>query len=180
MEAHLRPVPDVIPLEDEPVEHTTRDLSFEEFYEAYRQHLFTALCLVTGNRHEAEEIMQDSFVRVFERWESVAKMEDPEGYLFRASMNIFRNRYRRAVLAVQRTLSPARSTDDLAAVESRDEVVRLLRGLAPRERAAIVLTAIIDLSAEEAGRLLGIKASTVRALTTRARVHLKHEVVNSR
>jgi RNA polymerase sigma-70 factor (ECF subfamily) len=123
--------------------------------------------------------MQDSFVRILERWDHVSAIEDPESYVFRTAMNVFRNRYRRAALAVRRTmlLSP-KATDDLAAVEARHEVVRLLRPLAPRERAAIVLTQILDLPAEEAGRMLGIKASSVRALVSRARSHIKDEVVD--
>ena len=93
-------------------------------------------------------------------------------------MNVFRNRYRRARLAMQRTMSLKPSDDDLATVDTRDEVVRLLRTLAPRERAAIVLTTILDLPAEEAGQVLGIKASTVRALAARARAHMKDQVVD--
>ena len=42
--------------------------------------------------------------------------------------------------------------------------------------AAIVLTSILDLTAEEAGRMLGIKASTIRVLSSRARAHMKDEV----
>ena len=45
--------------------------SFEDFYEATSHRLFTALCLVTGSRHEAEEIAQEGFTRVFERWDRV-------------------------------------------------------------------------------------------------------------
>jgi DNA-directed RNA polymerase specialized sigma24 family protein len=92
--------------------------SFEEFYQATSRHLFTALCLVTGSRQEAEEIAQDAFVRVFERWAYVGGLEDPTGYLFRVSMNVFRSRYRRASLALRRALFLAPdATDDLAAVE---------------------------------------------------------------
>jgi RNA polymerase sigma-70 factor (ECF subfamily) len=153
-------------------------LSFEEFYEANFPRIFTALCLVTGNRHEAEEITQDAFLRVFERWDRVRAFDDPTGYLFRVSMNVFRNRYRRASLAVRRVLSLAPATDDLAAVESRDEVVRLLRTLSPPQRAAVLLTALLDYSAEDAGRILGIRASSVRSLTARARAQMKQEVVD--
>ena len=153
--------------------------SFEEFYEATFRRLFTALCLVTGNRHEAEEIAQDAFVRVFERWDRVGTLEDPTGYVFRVSINVFRNRFRRASLGVRRGLSLAPpETDDLAAVETRDELVRLLRPLDPRQRAAVLLTSILGYSAEEAGRMLGIRASSVRSLTTRARAQMKHEVVD--
>ena len=48
--------------------------SFEHFYAATVRRLFTALCLVTGDRHEAEEIAQEAFVRVFERWDRVGEL----------------------------------------------------------------------------------------------------------
>jgi RNA polymerase sigma-70 factor (ECF subfamily) len=176
MDAFLRSVP-VGPAEEADVGEAAP--SFEEFYEATFRRVFTALCLVTGDRHEAEEVVQDAFVRVFERWDRVGNLEDPTGYLFRISMNVFRSRYRRASLGLRRALSLApAATDDLAAVENRDEVVRLLLGLDPRQRAAVLLTAILDYSAEEAGRMLGIRASSVRSLTTRARARMKHEVVD--
>jgi RNA polymerase sigma-70 factor (ECF subfamily) len=152
--------------------------SFEEFYRDSFRRLFAALCLVTGNRHEAEEIAQDAFVRMYERWDEVAGLEDPTGYLFRVSMNVFRSRYRRASLGLRRALSLAPSeTDDLAAVETRDAVVRLLMGLRPTQRAAVLLTSILDYSAEDAGRMLGLRPSSVRSLTTRARAQMRHEVV---
>ncbi len=147
--------------------------TFGDFYGSRHQRLFTALCLVTGTRHEAEEIMQDAFLRLYERWDRVSSAEDLDGYLFRTAMNVFRNRYRRALVAARRVFAPEPSGDDFAAVEARDEVVRLLRGLQPRQRAAVVLTSILDYSSEEAGRLLKIRASTVRALTTQARAQLK-------
>ena len=65
-------------------------------------------------------------------------------------MNLVRSRYRRTVLALRRTVSLAPSVDDLAAVEDRDEVVRILRPLSPSERAAIVLTTMFGFSSEEA------------------------------
>src|SRR4030095_3189795 len=123
MEANLRSVP--AERGEEGV--LTDDASFEEFYEANVRRVFTALCLVTGDRHEAEEIAQEAFVRVFERWHRVGPLEDPAGYVFRVSMNVFRNRLRRVSLGLRRAMSLApHPTDDLAAVETRDEVVRLL------------------------------------------------------
>jgi DNA-directed RNA polymerase specialized sigma24 family protein len=106
-------------------------------------------------------------------------LEDPTGYLFRVSMNVFRSRYRRASLGFRRALflAPAQ-TDDLTAVETHDEVVRLLMELDPTQRAAVLLTALLDYSAEEAGRMLGLRASSVRSLTTRARARMKREVVD--
>lgn len=143
--------------------------SFETFFEQTHQRLFGGLCLVTGNRHEAEEIMQDAYLKLWERWDRVSGMDDPRGFLFKIAMNGFRSRYRRASVAIRNRISLAPTVDDLAAVEDRDEVVRILRPLSPAERAAIILTSMFDYSSEEAGRLLGVKAATVRAHATRAR-----------
>lgn len=51
----------------EPPSEGTTPWAFEELFEAERTRLFGALCLLTGNRHEAEDLMQDAFVRVYER-----------------------------------------------------------------------------------------------------------------
>jgi RNA polymerase sigma-70 factor, ECF subfamily len=147
--------------------------SFEEFFAAEHARLFGALCLVTGDRSEAEEIVQDAFLRLWERWDRVASVDDIESYLFTTAMNVFRNRYRRAALAVRRRLQPEVTVDALAAVEDRDVVVRALRGLAPEQRAAVVLTNYVGLTSEEAGKLLGMRAGTVRTLASRARSSIR-------
>ncbi len=150
-------------------EVTEAPRSFEGFFHETHQRLFGGLCLVTGDRHEAEEIMQDAYLKLWERWDRVGRMEDPAGYLFRTALNLFRSRYRRAVLAFRRTVSPAPATDSLAEIEDRDEVVRMLRELGPAERASIVVTTMFGYSSEEAGRMLGMKPATVRAYASRAR-----------
>jgi RNA polymerase sigma-70 factor (ECF subfamily) len=151
--------------------------SFEEFYEGASPRLFAALRLVARNRYEAEEVAQEAFLRVFERWEKVSTLDDPTGYVFQVAFNVFRSRTRRAALGIRRALfmAPAEE-DDLAAFEARHEVFRLLRGLNPIQRAAVLLTAILDFSNEEAGEILGLRASSVRSLTTRARARMKLEV----
>ena len=76
---------------------------FEEFFGEEHARLFGAPCFVTGDRHEAEENMQDAFLRMWERWDEV-QFADPSAYLFRTAMNVFRNRYRRSVLGLRKTL----------------------------------------------------------------------------
>src|SRR4051812_32446251 len=78
--------------------------SFEAFFEEERADLFSALWLVTRNRQEAEEIMQDAFLKLWERWDRVRRLDDPTGYLYRTAMNGFRNRARRAAVALRKTL----------------------------------------------------------------------------
>lgn len=143
--------------------------TFEEFFEANRAQLYGALCLVTGDRSQAEELTQDAFLKVWERWDRIGSLDRPDAYLFRVAMNLFRNRLRRAKIAARKIVVGHGSTDDLAIVEERDAVVRALRPLAPRQRAAVILMTLMDYSAEEAARTLGIKPSTVRALATQGR-----------
>jgi RNA polymerase sigma-70 factor, ECF subfamily len=166
MNAPLRPVPLI---DAQGVALAEANDSFEDFFRAEHARLFQALCLVTGSRHEAEEVMQEAFTKVFERWDSVARMDHPQGFLYRVAMNEFRSRYRRAIRAARRIAAPSRHDDAFAAVEDKDAVVRALRELIPQQRAAIILTALLGYSSEEAGRMLGMQSSTVRALGTRAR-----------
>jgi RNA polymerase sigma-70 factor, ECF subfamily len=154
--------------------------SFEAFFEDTHRRLFGSLCLVTGNRHEAEEVMQDAYLRLWERWDRVQTMDNPNGFLFQTAMNLFRSRYRRAKLGLRRHMWLAPGTDDLAEVEDRDEVVRILRPLTAAERASVVLTTMFGYSSEEAGRILRVKAATVRAHATRARADARAQMQEER
>ena len=147
--------------------------SFEGFFEAQHERLFRALWLVTRDRHEAEEIAQDAFLRIWERWPRVAGMDDPAGYLYRAAMNLHRSRMRRVRLGLRRVIGTAPGIDGMEEVESRDAVVRALAPLTPRQRAALVLVDLLDLTSEQAAAALGVRPSTVRVLLARARAALR-------
>jgi RNA polymerase sigma-70 factor (ECF subfamily) len=147
--------------------------SFESFVEQNHARLFGALCLLTEDRHEAEEIAQEAFVRILERWDRVRLVEDPTGYLFRTAMNVFRKRYRRALLALRRAVQLAPKDDAFERIEARDMVVRAVATLPTDQRAALIVTSLLGYSSDEAGRILGIRSSTVRARATRARAALR-------
>jgi RNA polymerase sigma-70 factor (ECF subfamily) len=143
--------------------------TFEAFYQAEARTLFRRLWLVTGNRAEAEELMQDAFLSVWERWDRVSGMDDPVGYLYRTAMNLFRKRYRRAMLAVRRSVGRTPSTDDFSDADDRHVVRHVLGTLPPRQRAALVLTEMIGFTSKEAGDALGVTDATVRSLTRHGR-----------
>ena len=147
--------------------------TFGEFFLATNQALYRALWLVTRNGHEAEEIAQDAYLKVWERWDRVGAMEDPAGYLHRTAMNVWRSRGRRAAVAIRNVIHPSASRDEMADIESRDVVIAALAGLTPRQRAAIVLTDLLDMTSEDAAKALGVRASTVRVLSARARTRLR-------
>ncbi len=128
---------------------------------------------MTGSREDAKELMQDAFLKLWERWDRVRTMEDRKGYLYRTAMNAFRSRYRRAKLAARRTLAPGAGRDRYGEVDERERLVRALRTLPPRQRAALVLTDLLDHTSEEAGTLLSVTPSTARVLAHQARVALR-------
>ena len=173
MNVPLRAVPAT---ETEGVALAEVPLSFEEFFHDNHGRLFAALCLTTGSRHEAEGIMQDAFLKLWERWDRVSGIDDPVGFLFKTAMNVFRKRYRRARLAVRHVLPLPERDDAFAIVNNRDALVRAMRDLTPHQRAAVVLTSILDYSSEEAGRILGVTDSTVRVLARNAREAMRPKV----
>ena len=152
-----------------PAEPMSTHYTFDEFFGAEKDRLLRVLSVITGSRAEAEDLAQEAFTRVFERWDAVAAMEDPAGYLHRTAMNLFRSQYRRALRGLKRTIGRAYEPDVFQPIEDRDLAAKALSGLTPRQRAALVLTEALGYSGEETGELLGIRASTVYALTHQAR-----------
>ena len=146
--------------------------SFELFYRSERDGLFASLCLITRDPYEAEELMHDAFLKVWERWGRARDMDRPAGYLYRTAINAFRTRYRRTMIA-KRVLGWTSERDPLEDVEGRDRVDRALATLTVRQRAAVILIDLLDYTSEEAGRLLGVCPGTVRGLAHHGRVALR-------
>jgi RNA polymerase sigma-70 factor (ECF subfamily) len=147
--------------------------SFEDFFARERDRLFGLLVLVTGDRHEAEDLAQDAFVVAWERWDRVGTVDNPAGYLHRTAMNAFRKRYRREQILRRITSVAGRPT--APPVDASLELDETLRVLTPRQRAALVLTELLGYNASEAASTLGVKASTIGALKHQARTALKRE-----
>jgi len=152
--------------------------AFDAFFRTHHAGVFASFRLLAHDGAEAEEIAQEAFLRVWQRWDRVAAMERPDGYLYRTAMNVWRSRRRRAAVAIRRLGRRVRALEGateggVPAVEDRDAVVRALAGLSERQRAAFVLTEGLDLTSEEAGEAMGVAASTVRVLVARAREALR-------
>ena len=142
------------------------------FAEEYRG-LFKALYFITGNRADAAELMQDAFLKLWERWDRIDRIADPGGYLFRVALNGFRMRTRAAIRATRRLVPVASTTDPFDEIDLREDVRRMLLDLSPRQRAALVLLDMYGYGSEEAARIMGIRPSTVRALATQGRAALR-------
>jgi RNA polymerase sigma factor (sigma-70 family) len=154
--------------------------TFARLFVEQRARLRRALFRIVGDTHEAEELTQDTFLAVWERWDRVASMDDPTGYLYRSALNRSRSRFRRLQMAAERTPTTLGEPEDLFAVaDLRDQVERSLRELPERQRAAVLLVDLLDLPSGEAAEILGITPASVRSLASKARANLKSSMVTT-
>ena len=72
-------------------------MDFESFFHKEFERLFRAVCLIVGDQHEAEEVTQEAFAIAWERWDRVARMESPTGYVLTCAVNASRRRFKRAL-----------------------------------------------------------------------------------
>jgi RNA polymerase sigma-70 factor, ECF subfamily len=142
---------------------------FEEFYTGAVGRLLGQLLLVTGDLHEAEEIVQEAFARASVRWAWLRDYDVPEAWVRRVALNLAAERARRLRRQARALLRlgpppqvPAASAEALALLEA-------LRTLPMRQRQAIVLYHLVDLPVEEVSRLIGVRPGTVKSLLARGR-----------
>ena len=151
-------------------------LEFADFVRANTPALVRTAYLLTGSAHAAEELVQDTLVRLYPQWERVESADVPLAYVRRSLANHFLNQRRRASSReIVMDLVPDRpadrsSVDDLV---DRDEVWALLSTLVARQRAALVLRYYDGLDDSEIAGALGCREGTVRSLISRGLATLR-------
>ncbi len=145
---------------------------FEAFYTATYDRLVGQLLVVVGGLEEAEDVVQEAFVRACGRWSHVRDYQVPEAWVRRVALNLassgLRRARRRAALLVRLGPAvdvPALSVDAVA-------LARTLRKLPLRGREALVLHHVVGLSVQEIAGELGVPVGTVTARLSRARARL--------
>ncbi|MFR9674330.1 RNA polymerase sigma factor SigE [Streptomyces sp. TR06-5] len=156
--------------------------SWEEIVSTHSARVYRLAYRLTGNQHDAEDLTQEVFVRVF-RSLSTYTPGTFEGWLHRITTNLFLDTVRRK----QRIRFDALADDAAERLPSREptpqqhfndthfdaDVQQALDTLAPEFRAAVVLCDIEGLSYEEIAATLGVKLGTVRSRIHRGRSHLR-------
>jgi RNA polymerase sigma-70 factor (sigma-E family) len=132
--------------------------------------------LLTGSAAEADDLVQEALIRTYTAWHRVRR-ENALGYARRTLVNRHVDRWRSS----RRELTAwafGHRTRDLATTphvssDDRDELVRLLQLLRPRERAVVVLRYYYDLSENQVAGELGISTGTVKSTASRAIAKLR-------
>jgi RNA polymerase sigma-70 factor (sigma-E family) len=153
-----------------------RTAEFAPFVRANTPALLRTAYLLTGSASAAEELVQDTFARLYPKWARIEAAEVPLAYVRRAMTNGFINHQRRAgrrEFAVESVPELADRWDAAAQLADRDEVWTLLRTLPDRQRAALVLRYFHDLPDEEIASTLDCRVGTVRSLISRGLAALR-------
>jgi len=144
---------------------------FEEFVIARRPALLRTAYLLTGDPHDAEDLVQSALVKVVPKWRRI--QDSPEPYvrkvLARESVNRWRaRRWREVTTDVLPETMHDDSTERIALLED-------LRRLSPRQRAVLILRYFDDLTEADTAAALGISVGSVKSYARDALARLRHQ-----
>jgi RNA polymerase sigma factor (sigma-70 family) len=135
--------------------------------------VFGALVLYCGSTDLAEELTQETLLRVWKHWESVSEMDRPDRWALRVAFNLAKSGWRRR--RIERAVASAGSFVPAVEADATDGIVvrAAVAKLPPRQRAAVVVRYFNDLPVIDAAVVLGCAPGTVKALTHQAVANLR-------
>jgi RNA polymerase sigma-70 factor (sigma-E family) len=161
-----------------------RDLALRTVYERDYRRLVDMARLLLDRERDAEEVVQDAFVRVWASWPRVRDKEHPAGYVRMTVVNLARSGLRRRVLervsrsrtfvALEPNASQSLSAEQLSEDLERDRGVQAaVHQLPRRQREAVVLRYFEDLSTAETAAAMGCSPGAVKAYLSRGLATLR-------
>lgn len=147
-------------------EVTHREKSFEHWYRREHPRLLALLTVVAGDVDMARDATAEAFVRALERWDRVATMDEPAAWTYRVGVNLVRRRARRARL--ESTLME-RAEQPAPPPSMEPELWAAVLQLPLRQRTAIALRYVCDLSQAEVAERMGVAPGTASATLSAAR-----------
>jgi len=162
---------------------------FERFVTDSADQLLRAAYLMAGNLAEAEDLTQETLLRVARRWHRVRIMDHPTAYARRILVNLAidgaEERANRAgelgVPGGAPVLEQADSRAEraLLAIDAHTDLARVLASLSPRQRAIIILRYWADLRETDVAEILGCSVGTVKSTTSRGLARLREVLAAS-
>lgn len=147
-----------------------RAAGFDAFVAAHGPRLLRTAYLLAGDHGAAEDLLQDTLVRAWDRWSRVSGADQPLAYVHRMLVNASVSRWR-ALRLRQGGERLVATPPELAAADpaGRDEEVwRLVSTLPPRQRAVVVLSYYEDLADAQVAETLGCATGTVKSQRAKA------------
>lgn len=146
-----------------------RDL--EAFYAATYPRLVAVVGLVAQDRHEAEEAVQDAFIRLMSRWGSVSRYDDPEAWVRKVALGFVSNRRRKVSRGLRAFARHGVPADVPPPSGDTVDVKRALDRL-PRQQREVLVLQDLGLPVDAIAEHLGVPSGTVKSRLSRARAAL--------
>ncbi len=155
-----------------------RRADFETFVAASTDSLTRTAFLIVWDLPEAEDLVQETFLKVAGRWHRVRRMEHPVAYARRILVNLAlddagRRTRRRRELTGDALPDRYEEADGSHAFDTHDELLRALAALPPRQRTAIVLRYFLDLPEAEVAAAMKCSLGTVKSTAARGLARLE-------
>jgi RNA polymerase sigma-70 factor, ECF subfamily len=148
----------------------------EEVYAGQYRRLVVLVTAVAGSRMDAEEAVQEAFVRALGLTGRRAAVADPEAWLYQVAVNLVRSRWRRARLGFRLAAGLARDDDQApsphAQADTRLVLLDALQKLPFEQREALALHYLADLPVADVAQRVGVPLGTVKARLSRGRAAL--------
>jgi RNA polymerase sigma-70 factor (sigma-E family) len=144
---------------------------FREFARSRAGPLRRSSYLLCGDWHLADDLVQETLVKVYRHWDRVRYADDPDAYVRRILVNeVTRHwrRHRHTALLAEPYAEQSTSFDEAGGVTDRLTLLAALQQLGPRQRATVVLRYFEGLSERETAQALGCSQGTVKSQTSRA------------
>jgi RNA polymerase sigma-70 factor (ECF subfamily) len=148
---------------------TRSDVEFCGIFAVSYRRLVVQLYGITGDAAEADDLVQEAFVRAAAAGKRFLALENPEAWLRTVAINIQRSRWRKLRNFSRIRDRLAASPNDLPALEDRLDVIEAMRTLPEGQREVVALHYLADLEVAEVARTLGIAEGTVKSRLSRGR-----------
>lgn len=155
-------------------------LAQKELYELFKSKMFGICLRYAGNYDDAQDILQDGFIKVFEKIDQFGFKGAFEGWMRRIMVNTALEKYRSSyqVINIYDNVKEINNefADDFSTDIDAHELLRFVQELSPKYRIVFNLYAIEGYSHKEISDLLGISEGTSKSNLSRARDILKEKV----
>jgi RNA polymerase sigma-70 factor (sigma-E family) len=149
---------------------------FRDFVVARSAALLRTAYLLTGNRADAEDLLQVTLAKTYLAWHRIREREALDGYVRRVMVNTQNSVWRRKRPETLHDQVPDVSgRDQHADTDLHDALWTALGTLSKKQRAIVVLRYYEDLSEADTAALLGISVGTVKSTTSRALAALRQD-----
>jgi RNA polymerase sigma-70 factor, ECF subfamily len=155
---------DAVPGQTDAVTELDQRWSFEALYRGEYPGLVAVASALTGDRDGAHDLVQDTMVKAFIRWDRVSRLDRPGAWCHHVLVNACRSRLRRR-MTEWRYLARLRSAEPASPAPSADSIAfwDVVRTLPIRPRSVVALYFCAELTSVEIAKVLGIPEGTVRS-----------------